>query len=93
MQNYPNPFNPTTRIEYAIPKTSHVSLKVFDLLGREVATLVDEVQDAGGAERHGAKGAQFKAVEFDASGLASGVYFYRLRVGDFIETKKLMVIR
>jgi hypothetical protein len=80
-QNYPNPFNPTTRIEYAIPKTSHVSLKVIDLLGREVATLVDGVQGAG-----------FKNVEFNATQLASGVYLYRLRVGNFTETKKLTMI-
>jgi hypothetical protein len=81
-QNYPNPFNPTTRIEYAIPKTSHVSVKVFDLLGREVATLVDEEQGAG-----------FKSVEFDAKGLASGVYLYRLHAGTFVQTKKLAVVR
>jgi hypothetical protein len=81
-QNYPNPFNPTTRIEYATPRTSHVSLKVFDLLGREVATLVDEVQEAG-----------FKSVEFNASDLASGVYFYRLQAGTFAQTKKLALIR
>jgi hypothetical protein len=81
-QNYPNPFNPTTRIEYAIPKTSHVSVKVFDLLGREVATLVDEVQGVG-----------FKTVEFDGNGFASGVYLYRLRVGNFTETKRLTMIR
>jgi len=81
-QNYPNPFNPTTRIDYSIPKTSHVSLKVFDLLGRVVATLVDEVQGLG-----------FKSVEFDANGLTSGVYFYRLTAGSFFETKKLTLIR
>jgi photosystem II stability/assembly factor-like uncharacterized protein len=81
-QNYPNPFNPTTRIEYSLPKTSHVSLKVFDMMGREVATLVEGVQEAG-----------FKTVEFDAEGLASGVYFYRLQSGSFGEAKKLIVIR
>jgi len=81
-QNYPNPFNPTTRIEYSLPKTSHVSLKVFDVMGREVATLVDEVQNAG-----------FKTVEFDAAGLSSGVYFYRLTAGGFVEIRKLMLIR
>jgi hypothetical protein len=81
-QNYPNPFNPMTRIEYAIPKTSHVSLKVFDVLGREVATLVDEVQDVG-----------VKSVEFDGKGLASGVYLYRLHAGTFVQTKKLAVVR
>jgi hypothetical protein len=81
-QNYPNPFNPITRIEYAIPKTSHVSLKVFDLLGREVATLVDEEQGAG-----------FKSVEFDGKGLASGVYFYKLKSRGFLLTKKLILVR
>jgi hypothetical protein len=81
-QNYPNPFNPITRIEYAIPKTSHVSLKVFDLLGREVATLVDEEQGAG-----------FKSVEFDGKGLASGVYLYRLRAGEFVQVRKLALLR
>jgi hypothetical protein len=81
-QNYPNPFNPTTRIAYAIPKTSHVSLKVFDVLGREVATLVDAVQDAG-----------FKSVEFNAADLASGVYFYRLISQGFVETKKLLLVQ
>lgn len=81
-QNYPNPFNPTTRIEYLLPKTSDVSLKVFDMMGREVATLVDEVQGSG-----------FKSVEFHAEELASGMYFYRLRAGGFVETKKLTLIR
>jgi len=81
-QNYPNPFNPTTRIEYSIPKSSHVSLKVLDLLGRGVATIVDEVQDAG-----------VKSADFKAAGLASGAYFYRLGVGGFVKVKKMMVIR
>jgi hypothetical protein len=81
-QNYPNPFNPTTTISYQLPTNSHVTLKVFDVLGREVATLVDEVQEAG-----------YKHVEFRADGLASGVYLYRLQAGGFNETKKMLVVR
>ena len=81
-QNYPNPFNPSTTITYILGHRSPVCLKVFDVLGREVATLVDEVQGAG-----------FKTVEFDASRLASGVYFYRLRANDFVVNKKMMLTK
>jgi len=81
-QNYPNPFNPTTEIRYQTSKLSRVTLNVFDMLGRKVATLVNEVQDAG-----------FKQVEFDAKGLASGVYFYRVSAGGFVQTKRMLLIR
>ncbi len=81
-QSYPNPFNPATTIRYDLPSTSLVSLKVFDILGREVRTLVNEVQDAG-----------FKSVKFDASSFASGVYFYTLRAGGLSATRKLLLIR
>lgn len=81
-QNYPNPFNPVTVISYDLPVTTQVSLTVYDLLGKEITTLVNEIQDAG-----------FRSVEFDASNLASGMYFYRLRAGDFSDTKKLMVVK
>lgn len=81
-QNYPNPFNPTTTINYQLPTVKHVTLKLFDILGREVAKLVNEVQVAG-----------FKSVKWDASGVASGVYLYRLQAGEFVETKKLLVLR
>jgi hypothetical protein len=79
---FPNPFNPTTIIKYDLPTSSHVSLKIFNTLGQEVTTLVDDVQDAG-----------YKSVEFNASNLASGVYFYRLQAGDFVQTKKFVLLR
>jgi hypothetical protein len=81
-QNYPNPFNPSTIINYQLPTNSHVTLKVFDVLGREVATLVNEVKSAGKYE-----------VEFNAKLLSSGVYLYRLSAMDFVQTRKFMVIR
>jgi hypothetical protein len=81
-QNYPNPFNPSTTISFTLPSRSFVSLKVFDLLGREVATLVNENKNAGAC-----------SVRYDASTLTSGVYFYRLLAGSFIETKKLLFLK
>jgi hypothetical protein len=81
-QNYPNPFNPTTLIRYQIPFAAHVTLTVFDLLGREVARLVDEVQTAG-----------YKQVQFKPNGLASGIYFYRLQTDNVVATKKLVLLR
>jgi hypothetical protein len=83
-QNYPNPFNPTTTINYELPGGSprFVSLKVYDVLGREVETLVAEVQHPG-----------FKSVEFSAAALASGVYMYRLRVGDLVQEKRMVVVK
>ncbi len=83
LQNYPNPFNPSTRIKYLISGISHITLKVFDLLGKEVAELVNEEKPAGTYE-----------VMFDASGLSSGVYIYQIKVGnEFVETKKLVLIK
>jgi len=81
-QNYPNPFNPSTTIRFSLPQRSHVTLKVFDVLGREVATLVDRELSAG---EH--------AVVFDAKALSSGVYFYRLQAGNFVEQKKMVVVK
>ncbi|MDZ7400234.1 MAG: ScyD/ScyE family protein [candidate division KSB1 bacterium] len=79
-QNYPNPFNPTTVIRYTIPSSSFVSLKVFDMLGKEVANLMSEEQSSG-----------VHSVEFDANGLASGIYFYQLKAGNFAVTKKMLI--
>ncbi|MCX7833780.1 MAG: T9SS type A sorting domain-containing protein, partial [Ignavibacteria bacterium] len=79
-QNYPNPFNPVTKISFAIPKQGMVSLKVYDILGREVANLVNEVKPAG-----------YYTIDFDASNLASGVYFYRLESNGFVDVKRMML--
>ncbi|AFH50172.1 Peptidase S8/S53 subtilisin kexin sedolisin [Ignavibacterium album JCM 16511] len=81
-QNYPNPFNPTTKISWQSPVGSWQTLKVFDILGNEVATLVDEYKEAGRYE-----------VEFDASNLSSGVYIYRLQADAFVSTRKMILLR
>lgn len=81
-QNYPNPFNPSTNLRYTIPKTTHVSLKVFNILGSQVAEIVEGISAAGDY-----------SVSFDASELSSGVYFYTLIAGDFRETKRMMVLK
>ena len=88
-QNYPNPFNPSTTIKYSIPivETMHatsqlVTLKVYDILGREVATLVNTQQIAGNYE-----------VTFDATNLVSGIYFYKLQSGSFFESKKMLLLK
>ncbi|MBX7044019.1 MAG: T9SS type A sorting domain-containing protein [Ignavibacteria bacterium] len=81
-QNYPNPFNPSTVINYTIPKTGLVTLKVFDISGREVANLVNEVKNAGTYD-----------FKFYAGNLSSGVYFYRLQSGNFVETKKMFLVK
>ena len=81
-QNYPNPFNPSTKISWQLPDGSKVSLKVYDLLGREVATLVNEYKQAGKFE-----------TEFYSANLPSGVYFYRIQAGEFIDTKKMILTK
>ena len=81
-QNYPNPFNPTTTINYQLPTTSHLTIKVYNLLGKEVATLVDDVKQAGS-----------HSVTFDGSGLAGGVYLYQLKTANYTETKKCLFLK
>jgi predicted outer membrane repeat protein/parallel beta-helix repeat protein len=81
-QNYPNPFNPTTSIKYQVANNGNVTLKVYDMLGREVGTLVNETLQSG-----------IYTVEFNASQLASGVYIYKLRAGDYVSVKKLMLLK
>jgi hypothetical protein len=81
-QNYPNPFNPTTTIKYSISKTQHVKLTVFNALGEVVKTLVNKEQTAG-----------YYSVQFDASKLTSGIYFYRLQAGGFVSIKKMVLLR
>lgn len=81
-QNYPNPFNPTTAIQFSVAKLSIVDLKIFDLGGREVETLVDGPMEAGAHQ-----------VTFDASRFASGIYFYRLQAGSFTATKKFVLLK
>ena len=81
-QNYPNPFNPTTKIKYSIPRASNVTIKVFDILGEEVITLVNEKQEAGTYN-----------VDFDGSNLDSGIYIYQMQAEDFSSTKKMLIIK
>jgi len=81
-QNYPNPFNPSTVISYSSPKQSMVTLKVYNLLGQLVTTLVDQPQSAGNHE-----------FKFNAGHLSSGVYFYSIKAGEFFQTKKMMLLK
>ncbi|HDZ58809.1 MAG TPA: T9SS type A sorting domain-containing protein [Ignavibacteriales bacterium] len=81
-QNYPNPFNPSTRIRFSIPVQSKVVLRLYNTIGEELRVLVNEEKEAGAYE-----------VEFNANNLPSGVYFYRLRAGNFVKTKKMILLR
>ncbi len=81
-QNYPNPFNPVTKINFSIPKQSHVTLKVYDVLGKEIATLVNEVKTSGTYN-----------IDFNASNFSSGVYFYKIEAGEFSDIKRMMLIK
>ncbi len=80
--NYPNPFNPTTTIKYQLKEPGFVTLKVYDILGKEVASLVNENEGAG-----------YYKVNFDANNLSSGFYIYRLRVNNYVESKKMLLTK
>lgn len=82
-QNYPNPFNPTTKIRFAVPKTADVTLQVFDITGKVVATLINNVNLTAG----------YKVIDFDASNFASGIYFYRINAANFTDTKKMILVK
>jgi len=81
-QNYPNPFNPSTKISWQSPEGSQQTLKIYGVLGNEITTLIDEYKPAGRYE-----------TEFNAANLPSGVYFYQLKAGDFIQTKKMLLLK
>ena len=81
-QNYPNPFNPTTIIKYSLPQRSSVTLKVFDALGKEISTLINNEQSAGNY-----------TITYKAESLASGIYFYTIRANKFIKTRKMLLIK
>ena len=81
-QNYPNPFNPSTIIKYSIPQSSEVQIKIFDILGNEIETLLNEEKIPG-----------IYQIEFDGSNIQSGIYFYRIFTGKFTETKKMILMK
>ncbi len=81
-QNYPNPFNPATIISFSLPHSEFVTLKVYDILGSEIATLINDYRDSGNYK-----------LTFNPTGLSSGIYFYKLQAGDFTGTKKMIYLR
>jgi len=81
-QNYPNPFNPITSIQYELPQNSDVQITIYDLMGREVTTLISESQDAG-----------YKSIQWDATNVPSGMYFYQIKAGEFVQTKKMILLK
>ena len=81
-QNFPNPFNPSTIINYQLPKDSRVTIKIYDILGKDITTLVNDYKSAG---RY--------SVEFNAENLPSGIYFYELKANDFVTSKKMLLVK
>ncbi len=82
MQNYPNPFNPSTTIQFAMPKEGRVSIKIYNILGKHIATLIDGFQYAG-----------YHEVTLNLDTYSSGIYFYQMKIGSFLETKKMMLMK
>jgi len=82
LQNYPNPFNPTTRIKYSIPQSSNVVIKVFDVLGNEIAVLVNDERPIG-----------THTIDFNSTNIPSGIYFYRIEANNFSQTKKMILLK
>jgi len=81
-QNHPNPFNPTTTIQYELPERSDVQITIYDLLGKEITIMPSENQDAG-----------YKSIQWNASNVPSGMYFYQIRAGEFVQTKKMALLK
>ncbi|MDZ4712411.1 MAG: T9SS type A sorting domain-containing protein, partial [bacterium] len=81
-QNYPNPFNPTTKINFSVPVNSLVKLKIYDVLGKEVMTLINEQKQAGNY-----------AAEFNGANLSSGIYFFRMEAGEFVDVKRMVLVK
>ena len=81
-QNFPNPFNPSTTIRYSVPKAGFITIKVYNILGELVSTLINEYRQAGDYE-----------IKFNGSNLSSGIYFYRMQAGNFVEVKKLVLVK
>jgi len=81
-QNYPNPFNPVTTIDYDLSEQSHVTITIYDLLGRQIKTLVNQIQDAG-----------YRSILWDATNIPSGMYFYQIKAGEFVQTKKMILLK
>jgi len=86
-QNYPNPFNPVTQIEYGLPVASHVHLSIYDLLGREVITLVDGTQEAG------YRSVSWHGMNHSGNGVGAGMYFYVIQAGDYRKIKKMILLK
>jgi flagellar hook assembly protein FlgD len=86
-QNYPNPFNPETNIDFALPKASNVELTIFNVLGQKVVTLINEKMDAGTYRE------TWRGTSESGTQVASGIYFYRLTAGDYVTTKKMMMLK